>query len=67
MVEPLSRQGDSVRTLDYAQALALQTHLNDVFKRYGLEVAVGLTKGGVAIRSQDERVDAINLGTVRAL
>lgn len=43
----------------------LRHRLNEAFKLYGLDVAVGLTHGGVAIRSQDERVDATNIGTVR--
>lgn len=45
---------------------ALQKELNELFEKYGVQVAVGLTKGGVAIRSQDERVDALNLGPVQA-
>lgn len=35
-----------------------------VFDKYDLSVAVGLTRDGVAIRSQDGRVDATNLGEV---
>jgi hypothetical protein len=45
--------------------LALQRDLLVLFKRYGVSVAVGLTAKGVAIRSQDERVDAANMGEVR--
>jgi hypothetical protein len=37
---------------------SLQEQLLDVFDRHGASVAVGLTATGVAIRSQDERVDA---------
>lgn len=36
----------------------LQEQLLDVFDRHGAKVAVGLTETGIAIRSQDERVDA---------
>jgi hypothetical protein len=46
---------------------ALQAELLAIFERYGLSVAVGITKQGVAIRSQDERVDAANVGDVRPL
>lgn len=41
---------------------ALQDELLDLFHRYGVHVAVGLTKTGVAVRSQDERVDLLNIG-----
>lgn len=37
---------------------SLQEQLLDTFDRHGVKVAVGLTETGVAIRSQDERVDA---------
>ena len=44
----------------------LQDRLLVLFESYGLHVAVGLMPGaGIVIRSQDERVDASNLGTVR--
>jgi hypothetical protein len=43
----------------------LQTLLLAVFEAAGKDVAVGLTKNGVAIRSQDATVDAENLGEVR--
>jgi hypothetical protein len=46
---------------------ALQAELLAIFERYGLSVAVGITNQGVAIRSQDERVDAANVGDVRPL
>lgn len=36
-----------------------------VFKEHGVRVAVGLTKDGVTICSQDKRVDAANIGEVR--
>ena len=49
-----------------AQARALQRQLEKVFKYHNLNVAVGLTKRGVAIRSQDDAVDADNLGEVRS-
>jgi hypothetical protein len=45
----------------------LKLQLEELFRNYGLSVGVGLTKEGVAIRSQDERVDAANIGEVRAL
>lgn len=44
----------------------IQRELAEYFERNGLSVAVGLTKTGVAIRSQDERVDAANLKDLRA-
>lgn len=44
----------------------LRDDLLDVFQKHGVDVAVGLTKGGVALRSQDERVDLLNLGKVTA-
>lgn len=44
----------------------LQTYLVEVFERYGLVVSVGITHEGVAIRSQDKRVDASNIGPVKA-
>lgn len=40
----------------------LQADLLDLFDRHGVMVAVGLIADGVAIRSQDERVDASNIG-----
>lgn len=43
---------------------ALQADLLEVFEKHGVSVGVGLTREGVAIRSQDERVDAVNLGKV---
>jgi hypothetical protein len=43
----------------------MQSDLQRLFERHGLSVAVGLTREGVAIRSQDERVDAANIGEVR--
>lgn len=45
----------------------LRAELLAVFQRHGLNVAVGLTAHGVAIRSQDERVNAFNLSEVKAL
>lgn len=46
---------------------ALQQELTDIFVKYNLNVAVGLTQKGIAIRSQDaERVDVLNVGYVRA-
>lgn len=45
---------------------SLQEQLLDIFDRHGVQVAVGLTQDGVAIRSQDERVDAFNLREVQA-
>jgi hypothetical protein len=45
----------------------LQEQLLDVFDRHGATVAVGLTETGVAIRSQDVRVDAATAPEVRAL
>ena len=44
----------------------LQMELGDLFDRYNVNVAVGLTGDGICIRSQDEHVDAINLGEVEA-
>jgi hypothetical protein len=49
-----------------AQARALQKQLEKVFKHHNLNVAVGITKRGVAVRSQDDAVDATNLNEVRA-
>lgn len=45
----------------------LKGALLKVFEEYGVLVAVGIQAGGggVVIRSQDPRVDAQNLGTVR--
>ena len=45
---------------------ALQDSLIALFDAHGVSVGVGLTATGVAIRSQDDRVDAINLGHVAA-
>lgn len=45
----------------------LQSELLDLFDRYNVSVGVGITQDGVAIRSQDEHVDALNLGQVIAL
>lgn len=42
----------------------LQRDLLDVFEKHGIVAAVGLTASGVAIRSQDDRLDATNLGPV---
>lgn len=47
-----------------ADRRALQADLLMVFQQHGISVAVGLTQKGVAIRSQDERVDAANIGEV---
>lgn len=44
----------------------VQRDLLALFKRHGLNVAVGLTREGVAIRSQDPAVDAANIGPVTA-
>lgn len=44
----------------------VQAKLLDLFDAYGLNVAVGLTHDGIAIRSQDLRVDATNLSAVVA-
>lgn len=52
--------------LSLAQAHALQARLNEVFRLCDVSVGVGLTRNGIAIRSQDERVDATNIGTVKA-
>lgn len=46
---------------------ALQRDLLALFARYDVRVAVGLSRDGVAIRSQDDRVSASDLGTVRIL
>lgn len=43
---------------------ALQEELLDLFAKYDVNVGVGLTQTGIAIRSQDSRVDALNLGTL---
>jgi hypothetical protein len=40
---------------------ALQAALSKVFRTHGVSVAVGLISDGIAIRSQDHRVDAVNL------
>jgi hypothetical protein len=55
--------GQSATSSDWAE---VQRELNELFRRYGLSVATGLTAKGVMIGSQDERVDAYNLGEVRA-
>lgn len=47
-------------------ARALQARLIELFEQYGLKVGVGLTKHGVAIRSQDDRVDAADVGQIWA-
>lgn len=44
---------------------ALQEELLAVFERYGLSVGVGITRAGVALRSQDTRVDAENIGKIK--
>lgn len=44
----------------------VQRELNELFHRYDLSVATGLTREGVTIMSQDERVDAKNIGEVVA-
>lgn len=57
-----------------AQAETLQKDLLVVFDKHDVSVGVGLTKTlefgvfnwGIAIRSQDERVDALNIGIVSA-
>lgn len=48
-------------------ALKLQTALLEVFRGFNVNVSVGITKEGVAISSQDVRVDAKNIGKVRVL
>lgn len=52
--------------MNHDDALALHAALLALFEKYGLHVGVGVTGQGVAIRSQDERVDAINIGAARA-
>jgi hypothetical protein len=45
----------------------IKWELEAVFEDWGLSVAVGLKPGGgIVIRSQDDQVDASNLGTVVA-
>lgn len=44
----------------------VQKELNELFRRYGLSVATGLTREGITIMSQDDRVDAKNIGEVVA-
>lgn len=44
----------------------LQEELLKLFRVYGLSVAVGLTKHGVTIISQDDKVDARNSGPIEA-
>lgn len=53
--------------LDRENAVALRDDLLELFDAYGVNVAVGVTQKGVAIRSQDEAVDATNLGAVTPL
>lgn len=48
------------------EARALQTRLIEVFAIHGVDVGVGITKDGVAIRSQDAHVDAQNIGIINA-
>ncbi len=45
----------------------LQAELLATFRRYGLDVGVGLTKEGVMILSQTSLVDARNSGTITVL
>lgn len=47
-------------------AIALKRDLLELFNSYDVNVAVGLTKDGVAIRSQDNRVDVLNIGIPKA-
>lgn len=47
---------------DQWQKEVLQQELLDLFKKWDLDVGVGLTKDGVAIRSQTDLVDATNIG-----
>lgn len=42
--------------MDELSRKALQEELVDLFEQYGVNVDVGLTDCGVAIRSQDEQV-----------
>lgn len=44
----------------------LQRELLELFKKHGVSVGVGLTKEGVAIRTQDDRVNVANVGRVEA-
>ncbi len=44
---------------------ALRHALLAVFTQHGVSVGVGLTQTGVAIRSQDDRVDASNIGLLQ--
>ena len=52
--------------MNLEQKLALRRELLDLFDRYNLDVAVGTTRHGVMIGSQDKRVDAQNIGPVTA-
>lgn len=54
---------------------ALQSDLLALFEKYGIQAGVGLTRRekdngefvqGVAIRSQDDRLDAENIGIIEA-
>lgn len=56
----------AVEALDTDHKCELQEELLKLFERYGLSVAVGITAKGVMIGSQDERVDATNIGEVSA-
>lgn len=49
----------ATKKLDQKQ---LQSDLLLIFEHHKVMVAVGLSRDGVAIRSQDERVDASNIG-----
>jgi hypothetical protein len=52
--------------MTFDDACALRHDLLKLFGHYGVQVAVGLTKDGVAIRSQDKQVNASSIGTVKA-
>lgn len=55
-----------MRSLSRADRDSLQDLLLDAFRTFELDVSVGITKNGVAVHSQDERVDAVNIGEVHA-
>ena len=54
------------RELAASARYALQDDLVAIFEKYDLDVSVGVTRKGVAVRSQDARVDVKNLGEVVA-
>ena len=66
MTESLPPESLTGRLLTLRQRQEICEDLQAIFHGYGLDVATGITKNGIMIGSQDERVNARWIGEVTA-